>query len=66
MEQRIDSKLMLQHDEMQRIKDTQASSNSSLISLFAVPPSCRDGLLRRRIHTATVALETLFVQPIIE
>ena len=24
MEQRIDSKLMMQHDEMQRIKDTQA------------------------------------------
>ena len=30
MEQRIDSKLMLQHDEMQRIKDTQAKQQQQL------------------------------------
>ena len=30
MEQRIDSKLMMQHDEMQRIKDTQAKQQQQL------------------------------------
>lgn len=36
MEQRIDSKLMLQHDEMQRIRILRLSCNSSLISLFGL------------------------------
>ena len=49
MEQRIDSKLMLQHDEMQRIKDTQAKQQQQLdFFIRTSTPSCRNGLLRRR------------------
>lgn len=37
MEQRIDSKLMLQHDEMQRIRILKPNSNSSSTSSFGPP-----------------------------
>ena len=41
MEQRIDSKLMLQHDEMQRIKDTQAKQQQQLDFFIrtSIPPA---------------------------
>ena len=41
MEQRIDSKLMLQHDEMQRIKDTQTKLQQQLDFFIrtSIPPT---------------------------
>lgn len=67
MEQRIDSKLMLQHDEMQRIRILRLSSNSSLISSFRLP------LLQQKWSSSKVISilqellwRTLFVQPIVE
>ena len=41
MEQRIDSKLMLQHDEMQRIKDIQAKQQQQLDFFIrtSIPPA---------------------------
>lgn len=67
MEQRIDSKLMLQHDEMQRIRILRLSSNSSLISLFGLRPLLQRWSSSKAISTQQELLwRTLFVQPIIE
>ena len=67
MEQRIDSKLMLQHDEMQRIKDTQAKQQQQLD--FFIRTST---LLQRWSSSKVISIlhellwRTLFVLPIIE
>lgn len=60
MEQRIDSKLMLQHDEMQRIKDTQAKQQQQLdFFIRTSTPPAEMVFFEGDFYTARVALENL-------
>ena len=60
MEQRIDSKLMLQHDEMQRIKDTQAKQQQQLdFFIQTSTPPAEMVFFEGDFYTARVALENL-------
>ena len=60
MEQRIDSKLMLQHDEMQRIKDTQAKQQQQLdFFIRTSTPPAEMAFFEGDFYTARVALENL-------
>ena len=60
MEQRIDSKLMLQHDEMQRIKDTQAKQQQQLdFFIQTSTPPAEMVFFEGDFYTAHVALENL-------
>lgn len=60
MEQRIDSKLMLQHDEMQRIKDTQAKQQQQLdFFIQTSTPPAEMVFFEGDFYTACVALENL-------
>ena len=57
MEQRIDSKLMLQHDEMQRIKDTQAKQQQQLdffIRTSTPPRVALENLVRSANHRVII------------
>ena len=67
MEQRIDSKLMLQHDEMQRIKDTQAKQQQQLDFFIRTSTLLQRWSSSKAISTQQELLwRTLFVLPIIE
>lgn len=60
MEQRIDSKLMLQHDEMQRIKDIQAKQQQQLdFFIRTSTPPAEMVFFEGDFYTARVALENL-------
>lgn len=60
MEHRIDSKLMLQHDEMQRIKDTQAKQQQQLdFFIQTSTPPAEMVFFEGDFYTARVALENL-------
>ena len=60
MEQCIDSKLMLQHDEMQRIKDTQAKQQQQLdFFIRTSTPPAEMVFFEGDFYTARVALENL-------
>ena len=60
MEQRIDSKLMLQHDEMKRIKDTQAKQQQQLdFFIRTSTPPAEMVFFEGDFYTARVALENL-------
>lgn len=60
MEHRIDSKLMLQHDEMQRIKDTQAKQQQQLdFFIRTSTPPAEMVFFEGDFYTARVALENL-------
>ena len=60
MEQRIDSKLMLQHDEMQRIKDTQVKQQQQLdFFIRTSTPPAEMVFFEGDFYTARVALENL-------
>ena len=60
MEQRIDSKLMLQHDEMQRIKDTQAKQQQQLdFFIRTSTPPAEMVFFEGDFYIARVALENL-------
>ena len=60
MEQRIDSKLMLQHDEMQRIKDVQAKQQQQLdFFIRTSTPPAEMVFFEGDFYTARVALENL-------
>ena len=60
MERRIDSKLMLQHDEMQRIKDTQAKQQQQLdFFIRTSTPPAEMVFFEGDFYTARVALENL-------
>ena len=60
MEQRIDSKLMLQHDEMQRIKDIQAKQQQQLdFFIQTSTPPAEMVFFEGDFYTARAALENL-------
>ena len=60
MEQRIDSKLMMQHDEMQRIKDTQAKQQQQLdFFIRTSTPPAEMVFFEGDFYTARVTLENL-------
>ncbi len=60
MEQRIDSKLMLQYDEMQRIKDTQAKQQQQLdFFIRTSTPPAEMVFFEGDFYTARAALENL-------
>ena len=60
MEQRIDSKLMFQHDEMQRIKDVQAKQQQQLdFFIRTSTPPAEMVFFEGDFYTARVALENL-------
>ena len=60
MEQRIDSKLMLQHDEMKRIKDTQAKQQQQLdFFIRTSTPPAEMVFFEGDFYTARVAVENL-------
>ena len=60
MEQRIDSKLLMQHDEMQRIKDTQAKQQQQLdFFIRTSTPPAEMVFFEGDFYTARVALENL-------
>ena len=60
MEQRIDSKLMLQHDDMQRIKDIQAKQQQQLdFFIQTSTPPAEMVFFEGDFYTARAALENL-------
>ncbi len=60
MEQRIDSKLMIQHDEMQRIKETQTKQQQQLdFFIRTSTPPAEMVFFEGDFYTARVALENL-------